>query len=205
MEADSRTLEAKLHRTNQQFFRHLIRTAKFLAQGPFRAGSIDQNATVNRRVRGDIGQFGQFRFRVEGEHGHASGCSKGDISAALDRVAIGQASRRDPQGQALFNLTTAGDIEIGAFGGKTGQQLRGWVRLYSIMDMGWIQCGSQQTIAFRHRIQVHNQGWAVKTRIGNKIRQTPGQCRWSWRTSIHQMQTMGMRIVDRNSRGCSDR
>jgi len=42
-------------------------------------------------------------------------------------------------------------------------------------------------------------------RIGDEIRQTPGQRGWSRCTSIHQMQTMGMHIVDRNSRGFSDR
>jgi hypothetical protein len=94
MEGDAEGIEPPLLGLAQEVLGHLRRAAELLAERPFGAAAIDQNAAEHPRARRHAGELLQLGLAVEGEQAHALLVGPGDVLFLLDGVAEGDAVHR---------------------------------------------------------------------------------------------------------------
>src|SRR5262249_17799743 len=94
--------------------------------------------------------------------------SKGDVPFLLDRVAVGQAVRRDIIGEAKLDFSSARHIEAGALTFEHDDDLGGRVRLYSGIDARERQMPAQRLIRLGDNVEIDDEARGLGRAFGKK-------------------------------------
>ncbi len=144
MEGDAVGLQLQLTGEDQQVHCHVGLAAELARQGPIGRGrTFGEDADVDFRTRGGLGDVAQIRFRVGGEHAHALVVEVSDVFGFLDGVAVADALRADTTGHDLVQLVDRGDVEARALVTQQVDDFNRRVGLHGVVDLGEFETGAQ--------------------------------------------------------------
>ncbi len=170
MERHAVRIEAEAARLPQEVDRHLGDAAEFARQRPVGAGAIDQDAAENPRPRGRPRQLLELVRAVEGEQAQSRAISKDDVLFLFYRVAERQPVRGHAVIEAQLDFAAAGHVEIGALAVEHGEDRRGRVGLYRIVDAGERQMPAQCVVSLGDGVQIDDEAGGLGRIFGEEAR-----------------------------------
>lgn len=143
--------------------------AEFARQWPVGGGgAFGEDAHIDFRTRGGLGDVAQVGFGVGGIQTHALLIEVADVLGFLDGVAVADVGRVDAAAQHFVQLVDRGDVEAGAFFVQQVDDLGGRVGLDRVVDLGEFETSAQVVIGLGDHLGVddHERGFLL---VGERL------------------------------------
>jgi hypothetical protein len=140
----------------------VARGAELAGQRPVGAGGLDDQADVDLRAGGMLGDLLELFLGVGGEKRDAGGMGEGDVGGAFHRVAEGHRLGTCAERQAKLDLPARGGVEMGAEVDQTLDDLARGVRLHGIVDIGAAKARLQAAILRLDGVDIEHQRRALE-------------------------------------------
>ena len=151
---------------------HLGTAAELARQRPIGSATIGHDATKQSRTRRRLDELVELGITVEREQANTLVVRVLDVDALLHRVAIGDPRRIGAGRETHVDLGRARDVEVGTQRDEELEDLRRWIGLDRIEDVGARQCVGQLAVAIGDDVEVDDDERCGKRVLGEEVVET---------------------------------